>query len=361
MRLELDDVQRDLLLALRAGLGRVAAADGRLDPAEVHSCLAELDLFALELPDDAGGLAFGLDHAAPVCEELGQWAAADPYRAGALFADLLRAPRADGAQHQPRDLDELLPLLATGKLTAGLAAGTGVVATPGTGGWRLHGDCALPDPPPEAAFHLVPVRHGGGTALAVVAVDSPGLGCAPTGRDGVRRLRLAGVTAHALSTPLHDADGLPSPLLVRARIRQAAYLLGLAAGAHRLAVARAVTRRQFDRSIGDNQAVAFPLAEQFARLEAARLLVHEAGWHSDSGGDGGGDSSGSAALGATQSLACTAELALQVTAHAVHVHGAAGIATSSAVQRHYRAAAVEATRWGAPAALWREAGALRLR
>ncbi|WP_327432445.1 acyl-CoA dehydrogenase family protein [Streptomyces sp. NBC_01236] len=353
MRLQSDDVQHDLVRAVRAGLGLVAGPGGRLDPAEVHACLADLDLFALELPDAAGGLAFGMACAVPVCEELGRWAAPDSYRAGALLADLIQSPEQDSRGHGPSALAGLLPLLAAGRTTAGLAAGTGVVATSAADGWELNGDCALPDSPAEAAFHVVPARRTDGTALAAVAVDAPGLTCTATRRDGVRRLSLKGVTPHTLSAPLHDADDVPSPLLVRARIRQAAYLLGLAAGAHRLAVGRAAGRRQFGRSIGENQAVAFPLAEQFAHLEAVRLLVHEAGWDSEGGRP--------AAVGATQSLAYAAEIALRVTAHAVHVHGAVGITTDSAVHRHYRVAAVEATRWGAPTSLWREAGALRLR
>jgi alkylation response protein AidB-like acyl-CoA dehydrogenase len=356
MQLELDRIQLDLVEAIRAGLNRAdptTGAAGQPDPDRVHACLAELDLYALELPHSAGGLAFGMDCTVPVCEELGRWAAADPYRAGALFADLVQQLRTGGEGQRSPALDESLPLLAAGKITAGLAAGSGVLAARSAGGWRLRGDCALPDPPPEAAFLLVPVQHSDGGALAVVAVDSAGLAITDTRRDGVRRLSLEGVAAVAVSAPLHDAEGLPAPLLVRARIRQAAYLVGLAAGAHRLAVGRAANRRQFARSIGENQAVAFPLAEQFARLEGARLLVHEAGWQSDVGLP--------AAVGATQSLAAAAELALQVTAFAVHVHGAAGITTAAAVHRPYRAAAVEATRWGAPTSLWREAGALRLR
>lgn len=353
MRLEYDDVQRDLASAIRAGLGPAAGPDGTLGPAGVHTCLSGLDLYALELPDAAGGLAFGLGSAVPVCEELGRWAAPDSYRSATLLADLLRSPGPEGGDSPDPDRREPLPGIAAGKLTAGLAAGAGVVAAATPGGLRLSGDCALPDPPPDAAFHVVPARHARGTVLAAVAAGSPGVTCTATRRDGVLRLSLEAVAPLALSAPVHDADGTPSPLLVRARVRQAAYLLGLAAGAHRLAVGRAARRRQFGRGIGENQAVAFPLAEQFAHLEAVRLLVGEAAWHVDGGRP--------AAVGATQSLAYAAELALSVTAHAVHVHGAAGITEEFTVQRYYRAAAVEATRWGAPASLWQEAGALRLR
>ncbi|WP_328767479.1 acyl-CoA dehydrogenase family protein [Streptomyces sp. NBC_00286] len=352
MRLERDDMQRDLTRAMRATLDEVAGPGERLDPVEVHACLVELGVFALELPDADGGLAFGMDCAVVVCEELGRWAAPDSYRAGALLTDLVRSAEEAGTGFRSRASAASPALIGAGKVTASLAIGSGVAATPACDGRRLSGDCVLPDVPPQAAFHVVPARYGDGTVLAAMAVDAPGLTVDGPRADGVWRLSLEDVAPDALSPPLHH-DGIPSPLLARARIRQAAYLLGLASGAHRLAVGRAASRRQFGRGIGENQAVAFPLAEQYAHLEAVRLLVHEAGWDADGGR--------SAAVRATQSLAYAAELALQVTAHAVHVHGAAGITTDSPVQRHYRAARIEATRWGAPVSLWREAGALRLR
>ncbi|MEV5508541.1 acyl-CoA dehydrogenase family protein [Streptomyces orinoci] len=63
----------------------------------------------------------------------------------------------------------------------------------------------------------------------------------------------------------------------RARTRGAsgrrAYLLGLATGVHRLAVQRSVRRRQFGTALAERQAVAFPLAAQYAHQEAVRLLV----------------------------------------------------------------------------------------
>jgi alkylation response protein AidB-like acyl-CoA dehydrogenase len=352
MRLEPDDTQRDLALAVRAELEAAAGRGGRLDPAEVHTRLAGLDVYALDLPAAADGLELGLTYAAALCEELGRWAAPDSYRASMVLADLILSVSHDAAAPASSSLDDLLRAIAAGKATAGLAAGVGVVAARTPGGWELDGDCALPGPPPDASFYLVPARRAEGTSLAAVTVEDPGATWVASRRDGARHLRLAGARAHILSGPLHSA-AVPAPLLVRARIRQAAYLLGLAAGAHRLAISRAASRQQFGRSIGENQAIAFPLAEQFAELEAVRLLVHQACWAADNGQD--------AAVGATQALAYAAELALRVTAHAVHVHGAAGLTEDAPVSRHYRAAAMEATRWGAPTSLWREAGALRLR
>jgi Acyl-CoA dehydrogenase, C-terminal domain len=153
--------------------------------------------------------------------------------------------------------------------------------------------------------------------------------------------------------PQLDGTTGPTPTLARAWVRQSAYLLGLAAGAHRLAVLRAAQRRQFGQAIGQNQAISFPLAQQFAHLEAIRLLVHRAAWLDDHGEN--------ADLAATWALAYAAEQSLQTTAWALHVHGAFGLTRYAPVHRHYQLAAREALRWGSPARLWRHADRLAQR
>jgi alkylation response protein AidB-like acyl-CoA dehydrogenase len=150
--------------------------------------------------------------------------------------------------------------------------------------------------------------------------------------------------------PQFDEITGPTPTLARAWIRQSAYLLGLAAGAHRLAVIRATQRRQFGQTIGENQAISFPLARQFAHLQAIRLLVHRAAWLDDRGEN--------ADLAAIWALAYAAEQSLQTTAWALHVHGAFGLTRYAPVHRHYELAAREALRWGSPARLWGHAGRL---
>jgi len=152
------------------------------------------------------------------------------------------------------------------------------------------------------------------------------------------------------SEPRFDGITGPARTLARAWVRQSAYLLGLAAGAHRAAVIRATQRQQFGQAIGQNQAISFPLAQQFAHLQAIRLLVHRAAWLDDRGEN--------ADLAATRALAYAAEQSLQTTAWSLHVHGAFGLTRYAPVHRHYELAAREALRWGSPARLWRHAGRL---
>jgi acyl-CoA dehydrogenase len=67
------------------------------------------------------------------------------------------------------------------------------------------------------------------------------------------------------------------------RILVASEALGIGKVALARAVAYANDRRVFGRTIGQNQGIAFPLAEAHARLHAAELVIREASWRYDGG------------------------------------------------------------------------------
>jgi acyl-CoA dehydrogenase len=67
------------------------------------------------------------------------------------------------------------------------------------------------------------------------------------------------------------------------RILLAAEAIGIGRAALRRATAYAKDRVVFDRPIGQNQGIAFPLAEAHMRLHAAELAVREASWRFDNG------------------------------------------------------------------------------
>ena len=67
------------------------------------------------------------------------------------------------------------------------------------------------------------------------------------------------------------------------RILVAAEALGIGRVAIERAVAYANERVVFGRPIGQNQGIAFPLAEAYARLHAAELVMREAAWRYDHG------------------------------------------------------------------------------
>ena len=67
------------------------------------------------------------------------------------------------------------------------------------------------------------------------------------------------------------------------RILVAAEALGIGKVAIRRAVSYANERVVFGRPIGQNQGLAFPLAEAYMRLHAAELVIREASWRYDAG------------------------------------------------------------------------------
>lgn len=135
-------------------------------------------------------------------------------------------------------------------------------------------------------------------------------------------------------------------VIAKARIRQAAYLVGLCQGALDLTVARVAQRRQFGQVIGKFQGIAFRLAELTARLDGARWLTRSAAWEADNGYD--------TRLHAAQALAMAADLSALVVRTAVQYHGAYGTLLKSDIQLYFRRAQIERVWLGASRDLRKE-------
>jgi alkylation response protein AidB-like acyl-CoA dehydrogenase len=138
----------------------------------------------------------------------------------------------------------------------------------------------------------------------------------------------------------------------RARIRHAAYLIGLTRRAIDAAAAHVREREQFGRRLVDFQAVSFPLAALFVELEAGRLVTHRAAWLTDQGRP--------AELAALEALAGAADLLTDGARTAVHLHGTRGLLRANPVARIYLCGREEILRFGTAPELWRQAGRLRL-
>ena len=117
------------------------------------------------------------------------------------------------------------------------------------------------------------------------------------------------------------------------RLQVAASCLGRARRALDLAVRHAATRRQFGKTIGRNQGVAFKLADMATALESATWLTRRAAWLVD--GDKPADPAiAMAKLAATEMLASVADEALQI-------HGGMGLMDELVLERIWRDARVE--------------------
>ena len=375
MRVGLDPLQEQIGQALRRTVGRAAAGDR-------WPGLVELDAFGFAVPAWAGGLNLGQRAAVLAAEELGR------VLAGGLALDTMLAADAlvlAGAGAGPF---ARLEAVAAGRLrcaAAGLAAPLSSARPPeletAAGGWTLHGRGLVAALPHEAdelllaargrAF-LVPAARQGWASLPLEtyiprAADELRLSARfraflfPAARPGWASRPLETAIPRGLSVVtftglrLEPADELPvrlPELVARGRLRQAAFLLGLAQAAHEAAVGHAHRRRQFGQRLLDFQAIGMRLAALAGRLVALRLLVQRAAWLTDTGAPLEGP--------AAECLAMAAELALDAVRDGIQVHGAAGMTRESPAQACYRVAIVEAARWGRPAELWREAGRARL-
>ncbi len=114
------------------------------------------------------------------------------------------------------------------------------------------------------------------------------------------------------------------------RILIAAEALGTGRAAIRRAVDYANERIVFGRPIGQNQGIAFPLAEAHMRLHAAELAVREAAWRYDNGLPCG-EAANTAKYLAADAAFFAADRALQT-------HGGFGFATEYHVGRYWREA-----------------------
>ncbi len=112
------------------------------------------------------------------------------------------------------------------------------------------------------------------------------------------------------------------------RIGAATVALGIAQGAHELALDYARTRRQFDRPIAEFQGLQWMLADMSIGLAAARALIHNAALNA---GHGFPDM-----REAAQAKILASETAIKVTNDALQIHGSAGYSRNLPLERMVR-------------------------
>ncbi len=116
------------------------------------------------------------------------------------------------------------------------------------------------------------------------------------------------------------------------RILIAAEAVGLGQAALHRATRYAKERVVFGRPIGQNQAIQHPLAECWAELEAANLMIFRAAWAYDSRLPCGAEANAAKYLGA--------EAAFKACQTAVMTHGGMGYASEYHVERYLREAMI---------------------
>ncbi len=116
------------------------------------------------------------------------------------------------------------------------------------------------------------------------------------------------------------------------RIGIASQALGIASGAYELALKYSKERKAFGKNLSEHQAIQFKLAEMATKIDAARLLVHQAAWLKDQKKD--------FVKAAAMAKLFASQIAQEVTTEAVQIHGGYGYVKEFHVERMMRDAKI---------------------
>lgn len=174
-----------------------------------------------------------------------------------------------------------------------------------------------------------------GMTLFLVDIQDPAVTIRPIpkmGREAVGSCEVFydGLRVHESDRVGEEGQGFPYLLdgLNAERILVASEAIAVGRRAIERATQYAKERIVFDRPIGMNQGVQFPLAESLAKLEAASVLTQKAVWQYDQGLPCG-DLANIAKFLAT-------EAAFEACDRAVQTHGGYGYAAEYHVERYFR-------------------------
>ncbi|MCW5657803.1 MAG: acyl-CoA dehydrogenase family protein [Burkholderiaceae bacterium] len=237
------------------------------------------------VPEAHGGLGLGVCEAGLIAEQVGHTLAASPYLSTAVLAAWLLNTAGSEAQQK-----QWLPRIAAAQAIVTLAVdeqprhkpqALAARAARDGGGWRLDGDKLLVIDGHVADAWIVAARADAGTVLLLVPRDTAGVAIERTlmvDAHNAARLRFDGtrVGADAQIGSIEHGAALLDGVLDVGRAVIASELLGLADEVFERTVEYLKQRRQFDRAIGEFQALQHRAAELFCDLELTRAIVRQA-------------------------------------------------------------------------------------
>ena len=323
-------------------------------PFEFFDSMAQAGWIGIAMPEEYGGAGKGIQEAAIVLEEV---AASGAAMNGATPLHLSIFGMHPVVKHGSSEMREkYLPDVASGKLHVAFG-----VTEPNAGSdttsietfARRDGDRYLvkgrkiwTTKAIESQKVLLLVRtqkkedvehKTGGMTLLLADLQRPEVTISPIPKLGRNAVRTCEVVYEDLEVKLSDRvgeegkgfryllDGLNAE-----RILIAAESLGIGRAALRRAVRYANERVVFDRPIGKNQGIAFPLAEAKTKLDAAELMIKKAAWKLDNDLPCGTE--------ANMAKWLAAEAGFFAADSAVQTHGGFGYAREYHVERYWREA-----------------------
>ena len=321
-------------------------------PYEIVASMGKLGLFGLPFPEAYGGM--GGDHFA-LCLALHELARVDSSVAITLEAGVALGAMPIYLYGNEEQRSHWLPELCGGERLAafGLTEPGGGSDIPGGmrttavrdgDEWVINGRKVWSSNAQQADRVLILTRT---TPVAQVAKRSQGLSLffAPMDRSAITIKLIDKMGRHAVDSNELFIDNLRVPHadlvgqegegfshiiagLNPERIVIAAEAVGIGKAALDRAVQYAKERVVFGRPIGQNQGIQFPLAEAYARLEAADLMAFKAAWLYDQGLPCGKEANIAKLL--------AAEAGCNAVDHAVQTFGGFGYAREFDVERLYR-------------------------
>ena len=319
-------------------------------PHDVMDAAAEMGLIAPHIPVEYGGIGYNSVESAILTEEL---FAADPgiglciSSAGFGAEALIEF----GTEDQK---ERILPEVAAGDAVMGSAisepqAGSDVTAVEtraekdgdewvinGNKMWITNGTVGdyfviLCETDPE-----VEDRYSGYSQILVES-DRDGFEADKiTGKLGIRASDTAELILDDVRVPEENLVGQRGMGFLQlmqffdeTRTAVAAQGVGIAKGAAERALEYAEEREQFDRPIGDFQAIRHKLAEMHTNTEAARWLTYRSAWAVE-------HESGDLTALASMAKEFASRIAVDAANEAVQIHGGAGFVNDHDVERLYR-------------------------
>jgi acyl-CoA dehydrogenase len=350
--------------AIREGIRKVCADftdeywaakdDAHEFPWEFYERLAKGGWIGIAIPEQFGGGGRGVAEASVMLEEIAaSGAAMNGCSAIHLSIFGMEPVRRHGA---PELVAEVLPRVATGDLHVAFGvtepdAGTDTTAIRTRAvrdgdEYVVHGSKVWTTKAPYCEMCLLLVRttprehcpkSTDGMTLLLVDLQRPEVDIRPIPKLGRNAVVSCEVRYDGLRVPVarrigEEGQGFRYLLdgLNPERILIAAEALGIGRAAMRRAIGYARERVVFGRPIGQNQGIAFPLAEAHMKLHAAELAVREAAWRFDAGLP--------CAEAANTAKYLAAEAAFFACDRALQTHGGMGYAREYHVERYWREA-----------------------
>jgi alkylation response protein AidB-like acyl-CoA dehydrogenase len=322
--------------------------EGQIFPMEVFSKMSRLGFLGIMVPTELGGAGLGAIENVIIIEEIARVcpgvalsvAAHNGLCTGHILkfgSDQLKA--------------KYIPQLASGEVlgawgltepSAGSdAGGTQTVAVRegdhyilnGSKNFITHGTYGK-----TAVIMAVTDRSKGAHGISAFVLDKSMPGFSASKKEnklGMRASETSSLLMDNVKVPKENLIGIEGEGFTQAlqildggRIAIAALSVGLAQGAFEAAIKYAQERRQFGKTIAEQQATQFKFAQMAMKIDAARLLTYKAASVREEGKPFGKD--------ASMAKLYASEICVQVSEEAIQIHGGYGYIKEFPVEKFWR-------------------------